>query len=341
MSIILSNQAREKVRQLFEMTAKAYGGRVGEQYSATPTVAQVLNDKIVEDGNPFLSRVATVAVSEITGEKIPMSVSGLVATRTDTSGSAERVARQLVGLDTVPYMLYKTDNDVAIKYSLIDVWAKFADFRARYQRLVRQAIGNDRLRIGWHGVSADADTDPVANPLGEDVNIGWLKQIRDYNSGSQVVGSAGSPVPFGPGAADFKNLDALVHDAIGLIETPFQEDPNLVVIMSRDIYMAAKGFLYDAEGATPTEKDKLSAAFQSFGGLAPYIGPFMPAGTLLVTSFDNLAIYYQDTSWRRQQIDNPKKDQYEDFNTRNEGYVVNQRGKCALIEFIELTPVTP
>jgi len=53
-----------------------------------------------------------------------------------------------------------------------------------------------------------------------------------------------------------------------------------------------------------------------------------------VTSLKNLSIYWQDTSWRRQQIDNPKKDQYEDFNSRQEGYVVEIEEKAALIENI-------
>ena len=32
--------------------------------------------------------------------------------------------------------------------------------------------------IGWHGTSTAPDTDRTANPLLQDVNIGWLQHIR-------------------------------------------------------------------------------------------------------------------------------------------------------------------
>lgn len=70
----------------------------------------------------------------------------------------------------------------------------------------------------------------------------------------------------------------------------------------------------------------------TYGGLPSYTCPHFPAKGVVVTSFDNLSIYFQDSSWRRHLLENPKRSRAEDYNSRNEGYVVEQLGKFAGIE---------
>lgn len=106
MSQALSVLAKSKIKELHKFTALAYGGEVGETYAATPSIAQTLNDKIIEDGNWFLRMINVVPVSEMTGEKVFLGLSGNVSGRTDTSGSGERSAKNLVDL---------TDEDYALK----------------------------------------------------------------------------------------------------------------------------------------------------------------------------------------------------------------------------------
>jgi hypothetical protein len=53
----------------------------------------------------------------------------------------------------------------------------------------------------------------------------------------------------------------------------------------------------------------------------------------VITSYDNISIYRQSDSWRRQIVDNPKKDQVEDYNSRNEGYVIETPEKFVAVEF--------
>jgi P2 family phage major capsid protein len=332
----LSPESQKKLHEFMAKTAQAYGGTAGQQFTATPSVAQTLNDKIVQDGGPFLARINTVPVPEIKGQKVLMGVSGTVSGRTDTSGSGERVARSLVALDDQDYELKKTDSDVALKYATIDAWAKFPDFEARFGAAIRVAIANDRLRIGWHGTSAAATTNRTNNPNLEDVNIGWLKQIRDWNTGSQYVdGSSGAVVL---GSDDFANLDTLVHYAAGLMAPEFRAMPGRIALISEDLIMEEEAQFYAEQGRRPTEKlaNLDSMIVRMYGGLPCLTPPFFPDGTLLITTFANLSIYWQSTSWRRQQIDNPKKDQYEDFNTRNEGYVIEQFGLTSLVDGITI-----
>lgn len=328
----LSAVAQQKVTKLHQMTAKAYGSQVGQQYAATPTVAQSLNDKIVEDGNWFLQKINVVPVDEIIGEKVFIGLSGSVASRTDTSGAGERSPKDLADVDANQYQLYKTDFDVALRYVTIDAWAKFKDFAEKYGRAVRKAIGNDRVKIGWVGTSAA--TTSVAADL-SDMNIGWLEQIRTYNSGSQfVLGAAGSVTL---GSATFPNLDTLVLDAKGRLDPVYKGDPDLVVLVGENVLQAAKGSLYEAQGNTPSEKEKMHnrLVIDTYGALPAYAPPFFDPDSILVTTFDNLSIYYQDTSVRRKQADNPRKDRYEDYLSDNEGYIVEQLGKTSLVQGIE------
>jgi len=328
----ISPESQAKVESLFSDTAKAYGGQAGKMYAATPSIAQTINDKIVEHGDSFLSLLQTIPVSALSGEKVNLGLTGHITSRTDTSGSAERVAKNLLSTDGEPYTLHKTNSDAAIKYNDIDVWAKFSDFRARYASAIRQAISDDRLTIGWNGTSAAADS--VAADL-SDVNIGWLELIRLFNGGSQyVLGVAGSHTL---GGGTYANLDVLVHDAISRLDITFRQSPDLVVLIGQNVMQYARGAYYEAQGNTPTEKQKISEAMtvETYGGLRAYVPPYFDPDSILVTSLSNLMVYYQDTSWRRQQLDNPKKDQYEDFNTRNEGYVVGHGGKASLIQGIE------
>ncbi|MNJ05673.1 Phage major capsid protein, P2 family [compost metagenome] len=60
----------------------------------------------------------------------------------------------------------------------------------------------------------------------------------------------------------------------------------------------------------------------------------------MVTSWDNLSIDFQATSWRRHLLENPRRSRVEDFNQRNEGYVIEQLAKFAALESesVELAP---
>lgn len=335
----LSLAAQSKMRGLIALTAERYGSQVGEYYTATPSIAQVLNDKIIEDGNPFLQRINVLPVAEIKGEKVILGLSSRVTSRTDTSGVAERVPKDLVALDSIGYELFQTETDVAIRYATIDVWAKFPDFAARYGAAVRKAIGNDRLAAGWYGTSAAATTNLGTSPNLQDLNKGWLFQIESYNAGSQVIiGTV--PAPIELGGAAFPNLDSVIFSAFDKLQEPFRSEPDLVALVSRNLLSAAEGKYYNIQGNTPTEKQKINTGevIRTYGGLPVIVPPFLPDGVVLVTSLDNLSIYWQETSWRRLQKDKPEKNRYEDFNSRNEGYVVEQFQKCFYLKNVTVKP---
>ncbi len=93
-------------------------------------------------------------------------------------------------------------------WSKLDAWAKFPDFQARVRNQIIRQQALDRIMIGFNGTSAAVETDRVANPLLQDVNIGWLQHYRD-NAPARVMTGGGTDgeVRVGPGG-DYENLDA-------------------------------------------------------------------------------------------------------------------------------------
>ncbi len=330
----LSQAARLKFSALAVAIATTYGVEtVREEFNVTPTHAQTLNDKITHS-SAFLSRINVIPVSEIKGEKVMLGTSGTVTGRTDTS-NADRVARNVLGLDGQGYELFETHSDVALKYASIDAWAKFPNFPQRYSAAVQKQIALDRIMIGWNGTSAAATTDRVANPLLQDVNKGWLQIAREQApeqvlaQGAKVAGK----IQIGA-TGDYANLDALVHDVSLMIDEEFRDGGDLIAIVGRELLAHDKAKLYTAQGDTPTEKERIEMAqvIATYGGLPTFTCPHFPSRGVVVTSWDNLSIYFQDTSWRRHIQENPKRSQVEDYNSRNEGYVIEQLGKFAAIE---------
>jgi hypothetical protein len=61
------------------------------------------------------------------------------------------------------------------------LWAKFQDFQTRIRDAIIQRQALDRIMIGFNGVKREKTSDRVANPLLQDVNIGWLEKIRQEN----------------------------------------------------------------------------------------------------------------------------------------------------------------
>ena len=333
----LSAKGAKHYAELQDAIAETYGvERASKMFSVDPSVAQELNDAITAKAD-FLERINIIPVSEIKGEKVFIGVNGPVTGRTNTK-TTDRQAKDASALENTTYELVDTQSDVGLPYAKIDAWAKFPDFQDRYSAAVQKRIAQDRIVIGFHGTIAAIQTDLEANPKLQDVNKGWLQQLREQ-APQQVLKEGATPgkVTLGAGG-DYANLDALVHDTKQMVDEILREDGDLVAIIGTDLLAADKAKLYTKQGDTPTEKERIENAqvIATYGGLPAFSVPNFPVNAVLVTSWDNLSIYFQDTSWRKQTVDNPKRSRVEDYNSRNEGYVIEQMEKIALTENVEL-----
>ncbi|MGF6490545.1 phage major capsid protein, P2 family [Pseudomonas frederiksbergensis] len=341
MGASLSSNAQEQFALMQDDLAETYNVQdASRQFAVEPAIAQELNDKITEKSD-FLSRINVVPVSEIKGQKVMIGVTGPVSSRTNTK-TTDREAKDFSDLSGLDYELFHTESDVGLSFAKIDSWAKFPDFADRYSAAVQKQIALDRIMIGWHGTHAAPQTDILTNPMLQDVNKGWLQIAREQIP-AQVLkeGKTVGKITLGTGG-DYANLDALVHDVKQMIDPVFRDAGDLIAIIGSDLLANDKGKLYAKQGDTPTEKERIEGAqvIATYGGLPSFVIPHFPATGVVVTSWDNLSLYFQDSSWRRHLIENPKRSRVEDYNGRNEGYVIEQLEKFAAIEAgnLELIP---
>ncbi|KAF3999235.1 phage major capsid protein, P2 family [Glaciimonas immobilis] len=309
-------------------------------FAVAPTIQQKLETKM-QESSEFLGKINILGVTEQEGEKLGLGISGPVASRTNTAKS-DRKTRDLGTLDSHKYRCEKTNFDTHINYQTLDAWAKFPDFQSRVANVILKRQALDRMVIGFNGTSIAADTDPAAHPLLEDVNKGWLQHFREQ-AAERVMQEGNTPgqMLIGPDG-DYINLDAAVYDAINLLDPWYQQDTGLVAIVGRTL-LHDKYFPLININQAPSETlaADIIISQKRLGGLQAVSVPYFPPNAILITRFDNLSIYWQESGRRRRIVDEAKRDRIENYESSNDAYVVEDFGLGALIENIALVAATP
>lgn len=310
---------------------------VGHKFAVSPSVEQTIETKMQESSS-FLQQINVYGVGQQEGEKLGMGVGSSVASTTDTN-TKDRATADIISIDATGYRCDQTNFDTHIGYQRLDMWAKFPDFQTRIRDLLltRQAL--DRITIGFNGTKRVATSDRAANPLLQDVNKGWLQKYREF-AAKRVMGSATDSIDVGTGK-EYTNLDALVFDMVGnLIDPWHRSNPGLVAICGRGLLNAKYFPVLNAAG-NQANTERVAAdvvmSSQRLGGLPAVSVPFFPDNALMVTSLDNLSIYWQEGTRRRTVLENSKRDRIENYESVNEGYVVEDFGAGAFAEFIKLS----
>ncbi|SMC24164.1 phage major capsid protein, P2 family [Andreprevotia lacus DSM 23236] len=310
-----------------------------KSFTVAPSVQQTLENKI-QLSSEFLTKINMPIVVEQESEKLGLGVIGTIAGRTNTKLNPRR-PRNVADMSSGRYRCVQTNFDTAFSYEQLDMWARFPDFQTRLRNAIVKQQALDRIMIGFNGVTVALQTDRVANPLLQDVNIGWLQKYRTeapqrvMNHGTKVAGK----VTVGPGG-DYENLDALVFDAVNnMIEPQFRKDPDLVVVMSDDL-LADKYFPLINKTNAPTEQQALDMIVSNkrVGGKAAVTVPFFPDGTILITKLANLSLYTQEGARRRNMREEPDYDQVADYQSANDAYVVEAYEAGCMIENIQMLP---
>lgn len=307
------------------------------KFNVTPSVQQTLETRM-QESSTFLSQINMAGVDEQSGAKIGLGIDGTVAKRTSNAN----LPRQPIDpstLDEDEYFCKFTEFDTSISYQKLDQWAKFPDFQKRVRDAILKRQALDRIMIGFNGTSAAAHTDRATNPMLQDVNIGWLEKYRTKAPArvlSEVVPSSGK-IDVGAGG-DYENLDALVMDCINnLIEPWYQEDTGLVAICGRQL-LADKYFplVNQQNPATETLATDVIISQKRLGGVGAARVPFFPANAILVTSLENLSIYWQEGARRRYMKEEPESNRIANYESSNDAYVVEDYGFGCLIENINI-----
>ena len=314
--------------------------QVSNGYTIAPTAVQIMYDEIAQN-TELLQKINLRPKTEKVGEVIGLS-SGLIGSNTDTTGAGkERKPKPIHNLSGRKYSLEKTNFDAALRYDEIDQWAHLTDFPKHVNKKIAESIALSLITIGMNGTSRADDSDASANTMLQDVAKGWLQKMRDENK-ARCIGTAGTSVtsvPHGPGATNYKNLDAVVTDALNIMDERFADRSDFVVLTSRrtvgDKYLR----IVNKSGDTATEIEaggRLNKE-RTLGGLPVMYVPNMPQNTLLITPLSNLSIYYQISGERRLIVDNPRKDQLESLQSKNIDFIVEEYGAAVLIENLKYT----
>lgn len=321
----------------------AIPGRL-DQFNVAPQIEQRLQAKLRQISD-FMSRINVMPVVNQQGSRVGVGVNRSLASRTNRGAGNKRSPQDVSGSDQIDqYLCKKTDYDYAWPYELLDAWAH----EPLFQQLLRDAViaqkAEDVMCIGFNGVNAAVETDREEFPLLQDVNYGWLHKIRQFAPSRRMAHGtkdANKIYVSDTGTADYTNLDALVFDAIqNLMHERFRTATDLVVIVGSDLVHEKYFKIIEEAGNTATEqvaRDVLMSSRQ-LGGKPTAQVPFFPAGSMLITSFKNLSYYWQIGTARRAIQDNPSMDQIDNFESINDAFMVEEYGKCALLENIELGP---
>ncbi|QQN73184.1 phage major capsid protein, P2 family [Croceicoccus sp. YJ47] len=333
------------------------------RFSVDPSIEQKLEERMKESSE-FLSAINMVPVTQQVGQTIGLEATRTIAGRTNTAGGNRRNPTDPTGNEERNnYHCRQTNFDWARSYAAMDAWRHRPDFETKLRDAILKQQGRDRIMIGWHGTHAAVETDRAAFPMLQDVNEGWLHKIRTRApemvllDGSLSVHSDGTDddatkaiyVKAGAelydssldnavdAAADYSSLDALVLDAKRLLPEWHRGDTDLVVIAYHDLVDDKYFNIVQNAGATATEveaADRIIRSNKQIGGLPAVRVPFFPADGILITRLDNLSIYFQEGTRRRQLRDESEYDRIANYESVNEDYVVEDYELAVLVENI-------
>jgi len=306
--------------------------RRGSNFTVLPSVQQILESKVKESSD-FLTRINIVPVDEMEGAKLGLGTSGPIASRTNTT-AADRTTSDPSTLDERGYKCVQTNSDTHLTYAKLDLWAKFPDFQPRIRDSIVKQQALDRIMVGFNGRSVAATTDKGANPLLQDLNKGWLQYLREV-APTHVMseGAEDDEIRIGAGG-DYATFDSLVVDAKNtLLPSWAQADTGLIAFCGGDLLHDKYFPMIDTE-FNPTEQvaRDIILSKKQLGGLPAARVPFFPDGSILVTTYENFSIYYQDGKRRRTVVDNAKRDRIENFESSNDAYVLENTDYAFLLE---------
>lgn len=367
MGYSLSDRGRRALDGLFSAIGQANGvNDVSRQFSLSPTSEQRLEDMQREQVG-FLQRINTLPRRDLIGQVLGLGTHNMIGSRISRA-NLPRKPKYAGRMQDRAFQLYDTLFDTWLPWEIVDAWSKFEDFAQRYAKHVATSTALTRIMVGWNGVEAAEDTDAEDNPLGEDLNIGWLQKLRlekaDHVMGRATVTAGGvttatgaaAPIYIGPDAdtadGDFKNIDALAYDLIAGMPSWARSSTDHVVIVSQDLVdekyfpMVNRPLADTIDGGKSTSDQAVSDIVMSakqIGGRPAAIVPFFPEGTMLITPLgkpnaensSNLSMYYQEASRRRYIKDEPENMAgLVDYNSVNEGYVIEDTDFAVMAENI-------
>lgn len=340
---VMNSQTRQRWLNYLSTQAQLHGAqREGTylEFNVDPAVQQRM-EKARMDSDPFLSKVGSYGVTDQEGEKVSLGVSGPVAS-VHKSTTERRQPRDISRLSADRYRCERVNYDTYISFVKLDAWNGQRNFQTLLSQQIIQQEANDRLMIGFNGTHHHDPSDPARYPMLEDVNTGWLQHIRS-KAPAQVMSDVtlshfdddGKRLARGM----YNNLDAVVYDATTSLLAPWHQNAkDLVVITGRRLTTFEDFRIINEYQPHAPNTERLAGnellKLNALNGIPVYPVPFFPDGTLLITTFKNLSVYWQKGRYARRLQIEPEYNRIATYADNVEGYVVEDYGLCCLIEGI-------
>jgi len=330
----LNQTAKKYLSQFSVQLGKAYQvDNVGEQFAIVGPMEIKLRNSLLESVE-FLGMITCMDVDQIKGQVINV---GNVGIATGRKNGGRFNSDQ--GVSGHQYELVETDSCASTKWSLLSVWANSGsqnEFMQKISANTTQRFALDMLRVGFNGVSVAVDSDPVGNPLGQDVNKGWHQVVKEEDAGQIMT----DPLFFHPDPAvnsDYTTLDAMATELKNtLIHESLRTDSRLVVLVGADLVATQQTHMMNA-ASTPSEKVAARQMGKDIGGMPAFIPPFFPGKRMVVTFLSNLHCYTQRGTRQRKSENVEDRKQHEDKYWRMEGYAVEETKAYAAIDESAIT----
>ena len=308
-----------------------------DKFNVAPAVQQRVEQRL-QESSEFLKLINIITVTEQSGQVLGLDAFPH-ASRTNTGAGHRRQPTDVTSISlNNEYFCAKTDYDTFIPYAKLDAWAGHSDFEIKIRDLIIKSQALARIMIGFNGETVAVETDRAANPLLEDVNIGWLQKYRT-NAPQNVLsaGKAGGNVLVGKDG-DYNNLDAMVYDCVNnLIDPIYRDDTRLRVIVGRGLITNRQFPLINGNNV-PSEILAVNTilGMDKIGGVVSMTAPYFPENAIFIQPLENLSIYVQDGARRRLVRDEPEYDRVTNYESSNDAFVVENYEAGCLIENIQL-----
>ncbi|MGL4925628.1 MAG: phage major capsid protein, P2 family [Plesiomonas shigelloides] len=300
-----------------------------QQFSLTEPRSIAFRKALLESMD-FLRMISCIDVPHPQGQVVTVGEStlrtGRVAKGRFTKGS---------GISGNEFKLVETDSCCVITWEQIVIWSNTSTPEQFFKLMNDAAVANfglDMLRVGFNGVGVAADTDPDANPNGEDVNIGWHQIAKNWGAMDGKVSRVLTEKVTVGKTGDYLGNDAMASDLIrSCIPPQYHNDPRLVVLVGADLVAAEELRLYN-NADKPSEHVAAQMLNRNIAGRKAIIPPFMPGRRMAVTMLPNLQILTQKNSRRRKAEDVGDRKQFENSYWRYEGFALGDPDLYAAID---------
>ncbi|RZP89597.1 P2 family phage major capsid protein [Vibrio vulnificus] len=290
----------------------------------------------IKQTDEFLSKINIVSVESQSGFASGLGTGLLIAAKTDTNHNT-RIPRTLKPVSQMNYLCHQVNFDTALPFETIDSLALRADFQGALDAELQKLANLDLIRLGFFGETIEPDSDPVNCPNGEDVAKGWIQALRSSRPDSILKGASGT-IKVGKGG-DYETVNALVSAVKKKIAPLYRNVNDLVVLLGSDFveHDQANFFQRQIDPNKSGSQIELRQLEKSYAALPAFMPSCFPARGVMVTSLNNLSIYFWMKGVRKNFLKkNDGLNRMENFESACIDYVVERLDKAAAVEFKEV-----